>query len=96
MKLEIPIDLVKPASTSWYKCRSHKTNRVTHLLHGLPGGGNIVGQRDIELGLALRVPDDVVPSGANTLWGVDLEVDLFVSGQSHQISAGILTFQCMR
>jgi len=97
LKLEIPIDLVNPASTSWGQKDSFwEGSAPTHLLHGLPGGGDIVGQRDIELGLALGVSDNVVPGGANTLWGVNLEVDLAVSAGFATKQSEQLTFQCMR
>jgi hypothetical protein len=50
---------------------------ATYLLHRLPGRGDVIGESNVQLLLAVRGLDGVLLRGENALWGVNLEVDLF-------------------
>lgn len=52
--------------------------RSAHLLHSLPCGGDVIGERNVELLLAVLSLDGVVLGGENALGSVNLEVDLIV------------------
>lgn len=79
LKLEIPIDLANPFSTSCSTNQlspSHSALWATDSFHGLPGRADVLAQGDVKLVLAVVGLDNVLPLGADTLRRVNLEVDL--------------------
>jgi len=60
--------------------------RVAHLLHLGPSGGDIVGELNIEELLSRLALDGVFLGRKDALWSINLQVDLFVSSGLYGIA----------
>jgi hypothetical protein len=77
LKLEIPMFLTRPLLTSLsVSYGSIEAGTLAYLLHLGPGGRDVLTEVEVEELLARLALDGVLLSGENTLWGVNLKVDL--------------------
>lgn len=69
--------LTRPLLTSYsFSYRSTLWQTLAYLLHLGPSGRDVLTEVEVEELLARLALDGVLLSGENTLWGVNLKVDL--------------------
>jgi hypothetical protein len=89
LKLEIPMFLTRPWSTSYdISLRPDSIAKETYLLHLLPCRGDILRELNIEHLLAGLALDGVLLGRKNALGSVNLEVDL-----KHQQSDNVTSWE---